>query len=74
LSEDHSPPPISELSAILPPSVVKETTPLHVDIDPLQHETMTPYVPYPPAGAFFHMYAPQPTDGLPVWPFHPEDD
>ena len=26
-----------------------------------------------PAESFFNKYEPQPTDGLPVWPLHPED-
>ena len=32
-------------------------------------------VPYPtyPVGSLFNKYEPQPTDGLPVWPLHPED-
>jgi len=32
-------------------------------------------VPYPtyPAESFFNKCEPQPTDGLPVWPLHPED-
>ena len=60
---------LEALGAPIPPELVPNPV---VQLPPPNFASTIPWPTYP-VGSLFNKYEPQPTDGLPVWPLHPED-
>ena len=60
---------LEALGTPIPPQLLP--TPV-VEISTPNFASTVPYSSYS-YGPFFNKYEPQPTDGLPVWPLHPDD-